>query len=109
MSVSTCVNCHQPVAPTDDICETCGAVLLPLSAATLTGTAPIAASYASPSVSGTSVTFCPNCKQPVSPGDEICETCGVVLVSFMMPTAAGTNSTPSQETCPQCQAPRVPG
>ena len=109
MSVSTCVNCHQPVAPTDDICENCGAVLLPLSAAAPNVTATTASPATSLSVSGNGVTFCSNCKQPISPGDEVCENCGVVLASFVKPAAAVTNSIPSQEPCPQCHAPRVPG
>lgn len=112
MNVSTCVNCHQRVAPTDDICENCGAVLLPLSAAAppITQiTAPTTSPAASTSVGANGVTICPNCKQPVAPDDEICENCGVVLESFVTPTAAVTNSTPSQETCPQCHAPRVAG
>lgn len=30
--MSSCPNCHQIVAPTDDICENCGAVLLSMIA-----------------------------------------------------------------------------
>ena len=112
MNVSTCVNCHQRVAATDDICENCGAVLLPLTAAAppitqITAPTTSPAAYTSDSANG--VTFCPNCKQSVSAGDEVCENCGVVLVPFVTPTAAVTNSTPAQETCPQCHAPRVSG
>jgi Ca-activated chloride channel family protein len=93
----------------DDICENCGAVLQTLSPTAPTGITPTASSAASPSVSRNSVTFCPNCKQPVSLDDDICENCGVVLAPFVTPIAVATNSTPTQETCPQCHTPRVPG
>ena len=111
MNVSTCVNCHQPVASTDEICENCGAVLPPLSATvppihtTNTTTFPAIPT----SINANSASICPNCKQPISPVDEICENCGVVFASFVTPIVVATTSTPTQETCPQCHAPRTSG
>ncbi len=58
---------------------------------------------------------CPNCKQSVSPGDDICENCGAVLTSTSTPVQTSTNATlpqalPSTTTvCPNCQQTVSPG
>jgi serine/threonine-protein kinase PknG len=57
------------------------------------------------------VTVCPNCQKPISPGDEICEQCGVVLATATLATRPTSFPTPSQqqEECPQCHTPHAPG
>ncbi|HZR38582.1 MAG TPA: tetratricopeptide repeat protein [Ktedonobacteraceae bacterium] len=107
--MSTCPNCHQAVTSTDDICENCGAVLVPLAVAPngATSLTPSSSSYVVAGVN--TITICPNCKQPVSAGEEICENCGAVLAAVTAMTPPITASTPVQETCPQCQRPRTPG
>lgn len=111
MSGSTCPNCRQPVAPTDDICENCGAVLSSLGAQPVRVTAAASAAPASSPAQAHSVTVCPNCQQPITPGDEICERCGVVLATATIVTRPTGFSPPSQqqEECPQCHTPHAPG
>src|SRR5260221_12327711 len=94
MSGSTCPNCRQPVAPTDDICENCGAVLSSLGAQPVRVTAASAAPTSSPAQAH-SVTVCPNCQQPITPGDEICERCGVVLATATFVSRPPVFSPPS--------------
>jgi serine/threonine-protein kinase PknG len=134
--MSNCPNCQQPVQPADDICENCGAVLSTLVPAP----AFVAASPSSTTFSGgttmgtgqaqspvpTTITpsACPNCSQPLHPGDDICESCGMVVVTVgLAPTIAPSNGTSVQQTgqpaasqatvggdsCPRCGAPRKPG
>ncbi len=50
MSGSTCPNCRQPVAPTDDICENCGAVLSSLGAQPVRVTASFATTRGMPAM-----------------------------------------------------------
>jgi serine/threonine-protein kinase PknG len=133
--MSSCPNCHQPVAPTDDICENCGAVLSTLipSPAFVAASAPLVS--ASSSVVGTGQAqgngatpttpgACPNCAQPLHPGDDICEQCGMV-VSGVVASSGNTNTTIPQagqskplavsqatvggDVCPSCGTPRKPG
>ncbi len=60
---------------------------------------------------------CPNCKQPVSPGDDICENCGAVLTPVPTPARVPTNavipqastSTGGTALCPNCNQPVSPG
>ncbi len=59
---------------------------------------------------------CPNCMQVVSPGDDICESCGAVLTSFaspvqnLAPVAAQAAAPASSITaCPNCKQPFAPG
>ncbi|HEX7736540.1 MAG TPA: tetratricopeptide repeat protein [Ktedonobacteraceae bacterium] len=115
--MSDCPNCHRPVAPGDDICENCGAVL---SIITTTQaryvTAPsIAALPATPGI----VTICPTCKTPVKPDDTICENCGMILSAKTSATLSRTSPTQSAPTisvpvsslteCPRCHQPRKAG
>jgi serine/threonine-protein kinase PknG len=97
MNMSTCPNCHQPIASTDDICENCGAVLVPLAAAPngATSPTPSSSSYAFAGVN--TITMCPNCKQPVSADEEICENCGAVLATVTTTTPPVTANTPVQD------------
>lgn len=108
MNMSTCRNCHQPVAPTDDICENCGAVLVPLPTSARV-TIPTPSSVSHPTVNGNTITVCPNCKHSVPPGDDICENCGAVISTITMTTPPVTFMTPGEETCPQCGGSRAPG
>jgi serine/threonine-protein kinase PknG len=110
MNVPTCRNCHQPIAPSDDICENCGAVLVPLPVAPLHVTVPTPSPVSRPSAADTNtMTLCPNCKQPVTPGEDICENCGAVLTTAAMTTSSALSVAPGQETCPHCSGPRLPG
>lgn len=58
---------------------------------------------------------CPNCRQPVSPGDDICENCGAVLTPVPTPSRAPTNVVMPQTSasgtalCPNCKQPVSPG
>ncbi|HEY7419383.1 MAG TPA: tetratricopeptide repeat protein, partial [Ktedonobacteraceae bacterium] len=126
--MSSCPNCHQSVAPTDDICENCGAVLSSLVAPpTFVAAPPIdttSATYSKPTSSARSPQSqhrCPNCKQPVKSGDDVCENCGMVLdssagtgipLTTAQPTNASSPSAPqftSPDVCPNCGSPRKPG
>lgn len=71
------------------------------------------------------MTNCPNCQQPVLPGDDICENCGAVLSTLSIPTFVAAPSTAlplppvsgenaqvsgaSPMQCPNCQTPLNPG
>ena len=122
--MSNCPNCQQPVAPGDDICENCGAVLSTISipafvaAPTLPST-PVSSS--APAVSRGNT--CPNCKATIGPNDDVCEQCGMVLAVTAMNTIPTTPSTPTsismaptmpqtpvgQNECPRCHKIRIPG
>ena len=58
---------------------------------------------------------CPNCKRPVSAGDDICENCGAVLTPVSTPAQTSTNvarpqaATSSTTVCPNCKRPVSPG
>ena len=117
--MSSCPNCHQTVAPGDDICENCGAVLstvvasqarfvtIPSTPSTLVGSTTIV-----PNV-------CPTCQTPVKPGEDVCENCGMVLSFATTSATLVRNTTPqvSQPTstsmpvltqCPRCHKQRKP-
>jgi serine/threonine-protein kinase PknG len=112
MTTLACPNCHQPVTSTDDICENCGAVLSSLPAGPARVTAPASPASANTPATAHSMTVCPNCQQPISQGDEICEQCGVVLATATITTRPTSFSPPpsqQQEECPQCHSPHAPG
>lgn len=113
--MSSCLNCHQPVMPGDEICENCGAVLSSVLATTPAAfvVAPASVSLPVP-LSGLSI--CPTCTSPIQPGDEICEQCGMVLSSTTGPVGQmitaqphTTGSAPVLTQCPTCHGPRKPG
>src|ERR1700737_2436128 len=60
---------------------------------------------------------CPNCRQAIKPGDDICENCGAVLAAQVSSQArfVAALSTPlpmistGLSTCPTCQASVKPG
>ncbi|OLD84143.1 MAG: hypothetical protein AUF64_02730 [Chloroflexi bacterium 13_1_20CM_54_36] len=54
---------------------------------------------------------CPNHQQPISPGDGICEQCGVVLATAAIVTSPTgfSSSWQQREECPQCHSPYAPG
>jgi serine/threonine-protein kinase PknG len=136
--MSSCPNCHQPVAPTDDICENCGAVLSTLmpTPAFVAASSPLAsASGGAGQAQGTVPTIsvpgaCPNCGQRLHPGDDICEQCGMVVsgagaavsgtsgtigTSTTIPQMGQSNNLVASQTtgggdvCPRCGARRKPG
>ncbi|HEX6109451.1 MAG TPA: tetratricopeptide repeat protein, partial [Ktedonobacteraceae bacterium] len=111
MTTLACPNCHQPLTSADDICENCGAVLSSLGAQPVHVSAPASSASASSPVLVGSMTVCPNCQQPITPGDEICEQCGVVLATSTIVTRPTGFSPPSQqqEECPQCHSPHAAG
>src|SRR5436305_2600512 len=136
--MSSCPNCHQSVAVGDDICENCGAVLstlIPIPAF-VAASPPLVSSSDSSTVGagqaqGHVPSVCPNCTQPLHPGDDICESCGMVMpvvtigVSPIVTPPNSTNATIQQaappsiptvspatigdNVCPRCGAPRKPG
>jgi serine/threonine-protein kinase PknG len=124
MSSSTCPVCHSAVSPADDICENCGAVL---STVTMPPIRPaVSASPVAPSRSSTASSngsaVCPNCKEPIGPADDICDHCGAVLSTIILPpvqtvapppapiTQPTTGTQPAfQDECPRCHARRIPG
>jgi serine/threonine-protein kinase PknG len=110
MTTLACPNCHQSLTSADDICENCGAVLSSLAAQPVRVPASVSPASASPPAPARSLTVCPNCQQPISPGDEICEQCGAVLAMATIATRPTSFSTPSpqQEECPQCHRPHAP-
>lgn len=116
--MADCPNCHQPVAPGDDICENCGAILSTIVASqprfVAAPPAPVAGST-SPGLG-----LCSNCKTPIKPGDDICESCGMVLsavtrsapISYTTSPQATITSTPMAAglaECPRCHKPRKAG
>src|SRR5258707_3786055 len=122
MTVSTCSQCHRPLAPGDDICNCCGAFVStpspkPVAVATYPqGNVPVAVS-STPQPGGHALTACPACQAPVQPGDEFCERCGAVLASIPVTTAPATAAPAvtltqpqlaSQDVCPKCNAERRP-
>lgn len=117
--MSNCPNCQQPVAPGDDICENCGAVLTAL--ATSQAHFVSAPSVTLPSTPP-SLSICPTCGISVKPDDDVCENCGMVLsarVSAALtrtahqttgkPASATSTSAPVLTECPRCHAQRKPG
>ena len=56
-----------------------------------------------------SIARCPTCQQALSPGDEIGEKCGAILVPTpaypVAPARAGVALAPA---CPRCNTPRRP-
>ncbi|SRR6266516_51373 len=119
MSTSTCPVCHSPVNPADDVCENCGAVLSTISlppVRTVSPTAPSRSSTAAAPVSSNGTDVCPNCKEPIDLGDDICEHCGAVLSTIVIPPVktappppAPVTQAASQDECPRCHARRNPG
>lgn len=113
--MATCPNCHQPVTPSDDICENCGAVLSTLISVPTFVAAPTQPPVAS--ASGSSI--CPNCKASTRPQEDICEQCGMVLAATALdtiptplspiPTLSGVSSPSMLGECPHCHKPRQPG
>ena len=109
--MSSCPNCQQPVAPADDICENCGAVLSTLipipafvAAGSAQGTIPTVSAISSTVGAGSaqgaiptapSPSACPNCSHPLHPGDDVCEQCGMVVSSNSTGSAQGTGSATS--------------
>src|SRR5215813_11586812 len=76
--MASCPNCQHPVAPADDICENCGAVLstlipTPAFVAASVATSPsIGAGQAPGTVPPASAPgVCPNCNHPLHAGDDI--------------------------------------
>ena len=114
--MSSCPNCHQPVAPGDDICENCGAVLSTLvtSQARFVTAPPAMAPLPS---TPTSLNTCPTCKAPVKPGEDICENCGMVFSAATTSATLVRTTTPQViaasvsilTECPRCHAQRKPG
>lgn len=114
--MSSCPTCHQPVAPGDDICENCGAILA--ASMTIQGrfvaapSAPVSSTTTGPAT----VTVCPTCKMLVKPGDDICENCGMVLSAAVTSAALARTTSPqaasvpasSLTECPRCHAQRKP-
>src|SRR5215470_17193122 len=99
--MSSCPNCRQSVAPADDICENCGAVLSTLiptpafvaaspsvaSATTSSSSSTIGAGLAQSVVSkAPTPSACPNCSHPLHPGEDICEQCGMVIPGVAAPS-----------------------
>lgn len=115
--MSSCPNCHQPVAPGDDICENCGAVLAAPMASQGRFVAAPSAPVSSTTTGPTTVMVCPTCKAPVEPGDDVCENCGMVLSAVTSATLVRTTSPQVANTppisalteCPRCHARRKPG
>ena len=102
--MSSCPNCHQPVAPTDDICENCGAVLSTLmpTPAFVAASSPLASAISSAGQAQGAVPtilpdVCPNCGQRLHPGDDICEQCGMVISGGL----AGSGTVGANSTIPQ--------
>src|SRR6266481_979366 len=63
---------------------------------------------------------CSNCRQPLQPGDDICENCGAVLAPVPVPARASaapatpsalcpTASASAPQACPNCHQPVHPG
>jgi serine/threonine-protein kinase PknG len=62
---------------------------------------------------------CPNCHQPVKPGDDICDNCGAVLATVVAAQGRFVTALPPAPTisapvitagrCPTCKAPVKPG
>lgn len=112
--MSDCPNCHQPVAPGDDICENCGAVFSTIvtSQARLVTAPPVVATL--PPISP-GLTACPNCQAPVKSDDAVCENCGMILSATtsaqLSKTAASTTGNPLRTLteCPRCHQPRKSG
>src|SRR5215472_7895402 len=120
--MSDCPNCHRSVAPGDDICENCGAVLSTIT--TTQARFVTAPSIAALPVTPGTITICPTCKAPVKPNDTICENCGMILsatTSAVLSRATSaqtiTSSVPitgsmpvaALNECPRCHQPRKPG
>ncbi len=115
--MSSCPNCQQAVAPGEDICEGCGAVLStivvsPVSFVTAPSISPARAGSTTP-VPG----VCPTCQAPVKAGEDVCENCGMVLSSatisakLVRTTApplsqATSTSVPVLTQCPRCHKQR---
>ena len=111
--MSDCSNCHQPMAPGDNICENCGAVL---STITVTQARYVTA----PSMpvlpsAPASLTNCPTCKALLKPDETICENCGMILSAKTSATlsrtttpqgATGSMSVAALNECPRCHQPR---
>ncbi|GCE13629.1 protein kinase domain-containing protein [Tengunoibacter tsumagoiensis] len=115
--MSKCPNCQQPVGPADDICENCGAVLSTVSTPTFVAASsslsfpPLTLPTAS---SGSRPGHCPNCQHPLTPDEDICEQCGMVVdavsAASSVPLVASANVTQAGlDQCPQCKGPRVAG
>lgn len=107
MMTYSCPNCHQPVAPDDDICENCGAVLSGVSSPSVPEGRTVIA--VPPPVVVSSRTPCPNCQQLVAPDDDICENCGVVLPTATTPIRLVPQAVVTRDECPHCHALRVEG
>lgn len=132
--MSSCPNCHQPVAPADDICENCGAVLstlIPTPAFVAASSSVVSAATSSSSstagagqVQGAKAPApgaCPNCSHPLHPDEDICDQCGMVIVGVVTPTQSTSapiqqsnkpsvpQAKPGEDACPSCGAPRKPG
>ncbi len=121
--MSNCPVCHQSVASVDDICENCGAVLVPVqtpdfvAASSMPLKSVVAMSAGSSLATATSAAIntpgiCQNCKQMLTLGDDICENCGMVVdtSALKQPTFAPVSSNPDGiDVCPQCGSVRVPG
>ncbi|HEY7127156.1 MAG TPA: tetratricopeptide repeat protein [Ktedonobacterales bacterium] len=108
MGTFTCPNCHQPVAPADEICDSCGMVLTPTAGVPQRSSVTVQPGSAPASTGSSNLNACPHCHQPLALGDEICDQCGAVLsksTGLPQPTSA---SAPTEE-CPSCHAPRRPG
>src|SRR6185312_12053432 len=102
-----CPNCQQMVAPADDVCENCGAVLT--AQVTSQGRFVATLSTPLPTISG-AVGTCPTCNAALKAGEDICENCGMVLsASIGSGTLSGTTLSQALTQCPRCQAARKPG
>ncbi|MBO0790447.1 MAG: tetratricopeptide repeat protein [Ktedonobacteraceae bacterium] len=107
--MTSCPNCHQPVSPSDDICENCGAVLSTISIPAFVAATPATTSPSPPASTTSSPVAspiqCPNCHAPLHPGDDICEQCGMVVSSAVaLPPLTGSPATSasSPDECPRC-------
>src|SRR6266536_5946551 len=67
-----------------------------------------------------STSTCPVCHSPVNPADDVCENCGAVLSTIVIPPVKTVPSPPApviqpatmaafQDECPRCHARRNPG
>jgi serine/threonine-protein kinase PknG len=86
-----CPVCGNPVAPTDEFCENCGAELKPAKAAAAAGKNKKHPAVAVANANAPKI--CPNCQFANDPKDEFCENCGSALpASGAVVVAAATKS-----------------
>jgi serine/threonine-protein kinase PknG len=71
--LNACPHCHQPLAPGDEICDQCGAVLVK------TTSLPQPTSASAPSEE------CPSCHSPHRPGIKFCNHCGLQFAAEAEP------------------------